>query len=262
MNIILSVFLTGIFIEAVLRLFARRAKSLKFSDRVTGIPRLGGIGLVAVFFMALFASRPIDPLLALNFALVFALGIFDDLFYFNVAQKFIAESMIGVLLILAILKIYPGTIGVFFLIPVFFLIIGMMNALNFLDIADGLAAGVSIISALCFSIVFKIAGNASFSGMSLLLAVSNTAFMFFNYPKAKMYMGEAGSLFNGAVLSCLAVIFIIENQGAGLLTAFSIITLPVLDMIFLIFMRIIQGKPITTKSCDHYILLLKKAGLD
>jgi len=133
-------------------------------------------------------------------------------------------------------------------------IVAMINILNFLDGLNGLAAGVSTIAALTlFGLALRPEVSQVFLAMlALVLAGSVMGFLPFNFPKAKMFMGDVGSQFLGFVLAVMAVI-----SGGKTATLFLVLGLPILDFVWVILRRILAKKSpfLADKKHLHHRLL-------
>ena len=128
-------------------------------------------------------------------------------------------------------------------------LVGMMNVINFIDGIDGLAAGVSTIAAftiflLSISLAVMQPGTAM---ISIILAGSTAGFLFWNFPPAKIFMGDSGSMFLGFMLGILPLI-----SGGKLATAFLVLGFPIVDGLFVAGGRLLRGKnPLTTPDRTH-----------
>ena len=154
------------------------------------VPYLGG---VAVFFGLLVGPIQADRLLLLvPYALALALGVIDDVRGLTPQTRLGAEILVGVVAALAV----PGPPLVKLGTAV--LVIVLLNAVNLLDGQDGLAAGACLVSAAGFAIL---GGDATTIGLALAGALA--AFLVFNAPPARMYLGDGGAYLLGTVLATL-----------------------------------------------------------
>ena len=141
-------------------------------------------------------------------------------------------------------------------------ILFITNAFNLLDIMDGLTAGlVVIISLSLLAIAFL---NKDIFSCAILTALigSYLAFLKYNYPPAKVYMGDTGSLLSGFLLAVIAIniSYAPIDRKVALLTPILAMSLPVYDTLFLIVMRVKKRKPIFNKTKDHFALRLVTMG--
>lgn len=138
-------------------------------------------------------------------------------------------------------------------------IVGMMNIINFVDGVDGLASGLSTIAALTiFFLSISVAVSQPATAMiAIILAGASLGFLFWNFPPAKIFMGDTGSMFLGFMLGVLPLI-----SGGKLATVFLVLGFPIIDGLFVAIGRIVRGKnPLTTPDKTHLHHRLLKAGL-
>jgi UDP-GlcNAc:undecaprenyl-phosphate GlcNAc-1-phosphate transferase len=240
-------------------------------DGSQGISKLGGLGIISSFFIAvvftffhigIFDQRLAFVLLAL--VLTFSLGLADDLLDLSPLVKLFFQFLIAVFLVAAGVKtnIYflPGVINSILSCLWF---VAIMNAFNFLDILDGLASGISILCAATFLYIGYATGNIAVGVLAAALLGGNLSFLRFNFFPAKLYMGDMGSLFNGIGLAVIAILTSYASVGSelALFAPLLILALPLYDLIFVIAMRLAGRKPIIKKSRDHFVLRLADKGL-
>ena len=140
----------------------------------------------------------------------------------------------------------------------FIWIIGMMNIINFVDGVDGLAGGVSVIAALTiFMLSVSVAVAQPQTAMiAIILAGSTLGFLIWNFPPAKIFMGDAGSMFLGFLLGVLTLI-----SGGKLATVFLVLGFPIIDGLLVVGGRLRRGQnPFTTPDKTHLHHRFLKAG--
>lgn len=136
--------------------------------------------------------------------------------------------------------------------------VGMMNIINFVDGVDGLAAGLSSIA---FFIIFLLSvslavNQPSTALLAIILAGSTFGFLVWNFPPAKIFMGDTGSMFLGFMLGVLPLI-----SGGKLATVFLVLGFPIIDGIIVALTRLAKGKnPLTTPDKTHLHHRFLKAG--
>ena len=135
----------------------------------------------------------------------------------------------------------------------FFWLVGITNAINLLDNMDGLAGGISLITALILSYFFWQAGNFSLFLFSMALAGALLAFLIFNYPPASIFMGDSGSLFIGFTLAALAIAQ--RPQASNVFAVMAVPTLlfllPILDTSLVTITRLLRGQSPAQGGSDH-----------
>jgi phospho-N-acetylmuramoyl-pentapeptide-transferase len=146
-----------------------------------------------------------------------------------------------------------GYIGYYLFL--FFLISGVSNATNLTDGLDGLAATLSIITLIGFIIICLMFSKLVFVSIVLFFIFSLIAFLVYNFPKAKVMMGDSGSLSLGALFTFLAIILKIEPVLLFLGFMFFIVTLSVILQV--IYFKITKGKRLfyITPLHHHYEML-------
>jgi UDP-GlcNAc:undecaprenyl-phosphate GlcNAc-1-phosphate transferase len=125
----------------------------------------------------------------------------------------------------------------------------MMNVINFVDGVDGLAGGLSTIATfVIFLLSITLAVNQPATAMvSIILCGSALGFLFWNFPPAKIFMGDSGSMFLGLMLGILPLL-----SGGKLATTFLVLGFPIVDGVFVALSRLFRGKnPITTPDKTH-----------
>ncbi|MCX6808502.1 MAG: MraY family glycosyltransferase [Candidatus Berkelbacteria bacterium] len=125
----------------------------------------------------------------------------------------------------------------------------MMNVMNLVDGVDGLASGLSgIASITIFLLCLTVSVNQPATALiSIILAGASIGFLFWNFPPAKIFMGDAGSMFLGFMLGVLPLI-----SGGKLATAFLVLGFPILDVFVVAIGRMLKGKnPLTTPDRTH-----------
>jgi len=127
-------------------------------------------------------------------------------------------------------------------------IVGMMNVLNFIDGVDGLASGQSAIAALTiFLLSLSASVNQPATAMiSIILAGAALGFLVWNFPPAKIFMGDSGSMFLGFMLGVLPLI-----SGGKMATAFLVLGFPIVDGLVVAIGRLIRRQNLTTPDKTH-----------
>lgn len=117
--------------------------------------------------------------------------------------------------------------------------VGACNAMNFLDGMDGLAGGASAIAAIFYSAIFLVLGQFTSAAIALALGGALVAFLVFNWPPARIFMGDGGSLFLGFALASLPFIEISDTVPLMMVALpVSILLIPILDIFAAIIRRI------------------------
>lgn len=249
------------------------------------LPRLGGVaiflsfsccaGLAAIWAIRhpeLHSPRFLRTMVTILVpaALVFALGVYDDLRgvgpYFKFSVQAVAATMlyIGGLRIVNIPVVFgdhnlPWYVGLIFTI---IWVLGITNAFNLIDGLDGLAAGSALFSTMVAFVVAVLNGPPLVEVMTIALAGAILGFLRFNFNPATIFLGDSGSLFIGFVLSALALY---GAQKAPTIVAVAIpvvsFGLPILETVLSIIRRLISGRPVFTADREHIHHKLLQHGL-
>lgn len=142
-------------------------------------------------------------------------------------------------------------------------ILGITNAVNLIDGLDGLAAGISSISATSLLFIFAATGAPIEAILiALVLVGATTGFLPYNFNPAKTFMGDVGSNFLGFTLAVVAVLGSAKGYTIFAIAApIIILGVPIFDMIFAIIRRLLKGQSITTADKDHLHHRLLRSGL-
>lgn len=140
---------------------------------------------------------------------------------------------------------------------VFFWLVGMMYTTKILDGLDGLTTGVVFIGSL---MIASLSNTVKFYQpetviLALVLAGACLGFLFYNFYPAKIFLGEGGSLLLGFLLGVLAII-----AGGKIATALLVMAIPILDLVRVIFMRIMHKQPFYKGDRRHLHFQLVDAG--
>lgn len=191
----------------------------------TATPRLGGLAIIFAFSFPLLlasANSHAQELVGKNLsylfavlasgALVIVLGVYDDLVGADAPQKFLIQTAAAVILVLFGFRFETISLAGFdfhlgFMGPLFSVlwIVGVVNAVNFIDGMDSLATVVSITIAVAFGFVAVLRGDAFSLVVMVALTGSLIGFYPWNRPPAKIFMGDSGSLFIGLLLAAISI---------------------------------------------------------
>lgn len=225
MVLILLMVIAGV-ASAILTLLIRRyalAKSLldipnARSSHSTPIPRGGGLAFVIVFLLLLtllysYQFISLHTLLALwgAGALIATIGFLDDKGHIAARWRLLAHFIAAIWLLYWLTgfpSLYlfginiPATITTGLAV---FYVVWLLNLYNFMDGIDGIASVEAIFVCLAGALVYYVAGYPLFTSTALLLAGAVAGFLVWNFPPAKIFMGDAGSGFLGIILAGLSI---------------------------------------------------------
>lgn len=250
----------------------RVAELKNFIDRPDGIrkmqqrivPTMGGVGIFAAFIVSYsvwgqVASLTSFPFFIAGLFILFLMGIRDDIVQLTPFRKAIIQLLAAVILVFGGGVTLTSLGGLFWveelgflsgsLISVFVLI-AIVNAYNLIDGIDGLAGGIGVIASSILGIWFWGAGFISLAILSFSLSGALIGFLSFNMYPARIFMGDTGAMSIGFILGYLSLEFLILNHSLsgeswgvanGEVLAISILIIPVVDTIRVIFIRLKNG---------------------
>lgn len=226
------------------------------------VPRGGGIAIFFGFFLAFLFFNRVNPEI-IGFAagafIIIILGIFDDILGLTALPKFIIQAFAATIAIyfgitINLNTLLGGRLGEFAFLSVpltFFWIIGITNAINIIDGLDGLAAGVSTISAFTVAAVAFLTGRVEVGVLALILGFAALGFLPHNF-HSRIFMGDSGSMFLGFSLATLSIMGSLKLAAAfSLFVPIMILAIPIFDTLFSIYRRIRAGRPIYEGDKKH-----------
>jgi UDP-GlcNAc:undecaprenyl-phosphate GlcNAc-1-phosphate transferase len=286
--ITISFFLVVISIPAVIRV-ARKKHLYDYNDgrkiHTQIVPALGGVAIYYGFVISTIlatGNSSFDEIkfLIASITFVFFIGLKDDLIVVSNKKKFVVQ-VFAVLLIIFMTNLhltnFHGFLGLYKvnytlgILATLFIMLLTINAYNLIDGIDGLASGLAIMAAAIFGIFFITAGDIPYAVLSFSLVGSLSGFFFYNVfgSTNKLFMGDAGSLITGMVVSALIVRFNeidastqipVWAQNSPALS-FAIVLVPLVDTVRVFSIRLINGKsPFApdTNHVHHRLLLICK----
>ncbi len=220
--IVIATFFASLVASRIVRRYALRTNLLDMpnnrSSHSVPTPRGGGIAIVLAFFAgaaALADIRQLPPRLLvalLGAAAIAAVGFWDDKrqlsarsrFGVHVASAFFAVGLVGGLPTHVFHRFGPGDVWICELLAVFVLI-SATNLFNFMDGIDGIAASQAVFMAVAGAAINQASGGApGLTAAMMCLATAAGGFLIWNWPPARLFMGDVGSGFLGFVITILA----------------------------------------------------------
>ena len=294
-SFLLSSILTG-----VVKVFARRAGFVshpakgRFAER--SVPLGGGIAIFTTLMLfivpativmkflpgqlnSLAETANIDPadflakvnqLIVILFSalVLLVLGLWDDKKhlgpFFKLAVQF-AVAITAALLADVRVEFFIENKIITSVLSAFWIVL-IINAFNFLDNMDGLSAGIAAIASCILFAAAAVSGQVFVGGLALVLIGTLLGFLVFNFPPAKIFMGDAGSLVVGffvAILTLRTTYYREAESGRwyAVLMPLLVMAVPLYDFISVTLLRISQGKSPFVGDTQHFSHRLKKRGL-
>lgn len=248
MNLLANLFISFIISVSTIPIFGKMAYkygivdkpdgTLKPHERVT--PYLGGIAI----FLAVIISTPFELISKLALAILVITGLVDDIR--NVAPKLrlIIEFIVSFLLVFRYL-------GFSWLMPLYsVIVVALINAVNMMDGMDGICASVSIISAFGLSFVV----SSKYDRMLLLSLIGAlVGYLIYNFPPARIFMGDSGSYLIGGILS-IGVLSSLRHgmvNPSFIISSFLFVSLFFFDLVSGVLRRILNNKPPFSGDREH-----------
>ena len=229
-------------------------------------PPLGGVASSIAFFISVnfLGNAEYNFLIIGAFSLLISiLGVIDDFFNLNWKIKLFFQS-IFVAIPIIYLNIFLNVESLInldlnnsfnYLVSVLWIIL-IINSINFIDNMDGLA--VIVTGSICYqSILLTYALNQNkLTDLSVVLLFVILGFFIYNFPPAKLYLGDSGSLFIGFCLGFLSILFTWNTEQDYLLSytlspVLLFFTIPLLDFLVIMWHRISNGISPTQGGTDH-----------
>lgn len=231
------------------------------------IPRFGGIAIYCGILVAFISLKPLNTQtlgLLIGSAFIVLVGIVDDRKGIRPIVKLILQMVAASILWFAKIRITGFTnpfTSKFVLIPLWISfvitviwIVGITNTINLIDGLDGLAAGITFIA--CITVAYTAYYKNMTETLIIVVAIagSTLAFLIFNSYPAKIFMGDAGSMLLGFLMSSVSLIGIAPSKSAMLFATIVpvlALALPIFDTSFAIIRRVANHKPIMQADKGH-----------
>lgn len=242
------------------------------------VPRLGGVAvwlstMLTFLFLVFLSYYPYGSLLSgilLGSSLMFLLGLIDDIYCLDAKFKLFIQLAIATIVFclgIRIENIYlpfgiSFNLGFLSWFVTTAWIVGVSNAVNFIDGVDGLAGSVISVSAVTLGLIAA-SCSADMVGplIAFILAGAMLAFLTYNFNPAKIFMGDSGALFSGFLLATLSVTGVMKVESVAMWVPLLVLAVPIFDITFASFRRIMKGKSPFVADAEHIHHRLLHAGL-
>lgn len=230
------------------------------------MPRLGGLAIFLAFLLGYMLYGEISTqmlsILIGSFLLILV-GIVDDIHSVKARYKLIVQIVAAAIVVLygdlSFTELSVFGYNIYFndffgaLLSILF-IVAITNAINLIDGLDGLAAGISSIYFLTIAIIAFILNRIGGLDViiSLIMLGSTLGFLFHNFPPAKIFMGDTGSLFLGFMISIIALLGYKVTTFTSLIVPIIILAIPIFDTVFAILRRLLKGQNIGVADKEHF----------
>lgn len=266
----------------ITRLMLKRVQIMDYpsarSAHAAATPKAGGISIVLTFLVGvalLYLADPtrISQAYFLGFVgstvTIAAVSLYDDVFnkpfLVKLSTQMLAVAVVlgsGIIIdVISLPWIGPVELG-WLSWPLSFLwIIGLTNAFNFMDGLDGLAAGTAVIASSFFLVITYSLGSSFVYIHCYTVLAGSLGFLVYNFPPAKIFMGDVGSAMLGFVFATLAIIAARYDASH---TSFMVVPLLlftfIYDTSFTFVRRWLRGENVTQAHRSHLYQLLNRMG--
>ena len=249
------------------------------SSHSKAIPKSGGIAIVVTFVLGMFAIYYIGTVTHINYILFFGftfsalliaiVSLFDDInyksFVIKLGSHFVAASILiafGIIITDIHLPFWGFIESFWIMYPMTLLwVIGLTNSFNFMDGLDGLSGGTAVIVSLFFGYITLMQGSIFTYIICYTIIAGSLGFLVFNFPPARIFMGDVGSGFLGFVFAAIAILASNHDHSH---TSFFVMPLLLFNFIFDTFFtfirRFLNGDNISQAHKTHLYQLLNQLG--
>ena len=240
------------------------------------IPRMGGLAIFAGFLVSVLFFVPLGNefrSILIGALILVVLGIIDDIVALKPRTKFAGQIIAALIPALSGVSIHgivnpfvPGqysTLGIFSIPFTVIWIVGITNAVNFIDGLDGLACGGSAIATVTMFIIAVLFGETYIALMMAALAGACLGFLPYNMNPAKIFMGDTGSMFLGYILATVSIQGLFKFYAViSFAVPFILLGLPIFDTGFAIVRRLLKGQSPLQADRGHVHHRLIDLGFD
>lgn len=237
-------------------------------------PRTGGVailtGIYSAILVLLFANVGASPIMWLmaGAGLIAALSFLDDRRGLPVVARFLGHVVgAGLVVLGAGLTLLPLSLGITVPWPVWLglslsvlFLVWMVNLYNFMDGMDGFAGGMALIGFGTFAVLGQLAGNFPFVAVNLVIAAAAGGFLLYNFPPARIFMGDTGSATLGLLVGGLSLWG--ARDGIFPFWAAPLVFSPfIVDASVTLVRRLFRGERVWQAHKSHYYQRLVQLGL-
>ncbi len=240
------------------------------------MPLMGGVAiyiatlLAALVFILVFVkglTMSIVIAFAVGITGVTAMGLIDDIMHLSARRRLVILFVLALIVLVGCLQFYfppaliQGSLGVVLIISLIVVvwIVAVTNAINFADGLDGLAGSLSLVSALGFAAIFYLQGRTQLAlPTALALSGAILGFLPYNFNPAKLFMGDAGSMFIGFMLGIFSIMSMAQETVKEFIVLIYLILVPLADMAMAVLRRLIMKRPVMKPDKFHFHHILNR----
>lgn len=231
------------------------------------IPRIGGLALILALFIGTMISKvghSVPATFCLALVWVGVAGLIDDVRGLHPATRLLMQAGAALLLCSGGWQVPLFHVPALNVAAACLFLVASMNAFNFLDGADGVAAGVTVLIALGYLLIPSGMANSHLgSVVACVLLGSCLSFLLFNFPPASIFMGDCGSTTLGFATAFLGLHFYraADSSGPRILLPVMLSGLPLLDLALAVLRRLRKGVSPFSGDRQHFYDLLLTRGM-
>jgi len=238
------------------------------------VPYLGGVSIflgVVIGLLYLWPRHDNFLAIALGAIVIIITGVLDDKYDIRPVVKLLGQIIAASFLISSGLIIERITLpffgmvelGIFSVLLTILWVVGITNAVNFIDGLDGLATGITTIAISSMFFMAIIDGHVFAAYLCVVLIGANLGFLYHNYYPAKIYMGDTGSNFLGYMIAVISILGLFKNIAIlSFIIPIIVLAVPIFDTLFAIIRRITNKQKIYKPDNKHIHYQLLRAGFN
>lgn len=270
LEIVLITFITSVILVPICKKIAHHIGAIDIPNErkihKDPMPRLGGLAIFISFLLGYILYGEITTQMLsilIGSFIIILIGIFDDVKPIRARYKFLVQIIAALIVVIygqvfftevTFLGIHlQFNLLISYILSTFF-IVAISNAINLIDGLDGLAGGISTIYFLTISIIAIVLGKVVGLDfiLSLIMLGATLGFLVYNFPPAKIFMGDSGSLFLGFMISIIALMSFKVATLTSLVIPIVILAIPIFDTLLAILRRLLKGENIGTPDKEHF----------
>jgi UDP-GlcNAc:undecaprenyl-phosphate GlcNAc-1-phosphate transferase len=281
-SFLIGIYLVPIVIKAALKLEFVDAPDGRLKHQKAPVAYLGGVAIYIPLIATLGLCYPFDNFLLwliLGTTMLLFVGLIDDLKVLKPRQKFFGQFLAALCFLKGEFSLKTQFLSSFLHIGAsLFWLLTVINAFNLVDVMDGLCAVLAICAAFSFFIFALLQKAYAVSLLLMAFMGSVAAFLWYNRPPARIYLGDAGSMFIGGFLAAVPLllswepalfptpgqhVFFIDWLLPFLAVFFIpalVLAVPLLEVSGLFIVRTKLGIPFYNGSPHHFSIYLQRRG--
>ncbi len=227
------------------------------------IAYLGGLAVFIAFLLSIGMTFEFDQellALLLSSTIVMTIGLIDDFGALTPKPKAIGQVVAVFVLVKSGIMVQVAILPWWLrLVITVVWLVGLSNAFNLVDIMDGLASGLAVISATFLLVVALLNGRLVVAAFTVALVGALLGFLRSNFHPASIYLGDCGSLFIGFTLGALAMVMdYTQLNPLGWMAPLFILAVPIIDTLYVMVLRVRAGRKVYYGSPDHFPLRVRR----